>query len=33
MFEDVEFLEFPSSGHFTKGDWVTKIPEILEYLD
>jgi predicted alpha/beta hydrolase family esterase len=20
MFEDVEFLEFPSSGHFTKGD-------------
>ena len=33
MFEDVEFLEFPNSGHFTKADSVIKIPEILEYLD
>lgn len=33
MFEDVEFLEFPNSGHFTKSDGVTQIPEILEYLD
>lgn len=33
MFEDVEFLEFPNSGHFTKWDGVIKIPEILEYLN
>jgi predicted alpha/beta hydrolase family esterase len=33
MFEDVEFLEFPNSGHFTKWDWVTQLPEILEYFE